>query len=257
MTRRDSWRPQAFDVLAAVGLLTRLPLDLDGARAQARGAKAAWAWPLAGAVVGLFGAASGGFALWLGVAPGAAAAIAIAAQMFVTGALHEDGLADSADGLWGGWDRERRLAIMKDSRIGTFGVLALVLVTLLRWVALAGLFAAGTPWGALAAAGALSRVPMAVLMAALPNARGSGLAHSVGRPEGAVVALSCATGLMCAFLALGPGAFGAALWVGGICLAVGLVARARIGGQTGDILGASQQISEAVVLTLIAASLRP
>ncbi|MFN7598691.1 MAG: adenosylcobinamide-GDP ribazoletransferase, partial [Cereibacter sp.] len=114
----------------------------------------------------------------------------------------------------------------------------------------------GTPWGALAAAGALSRVPMAVLMAALPNARGSGLAHSVGRPEGAVVAMSCAAGLACGFLALGFTAFSAAVWVGGVCLAVGLVARAKIGGQTGDILGASQQISEAVVLTLVAASLR-
>ncbi|MFN7597564.1 MAG: adenosylcobinamide-GDP ribazoletransferase [Cereibacter sp.] len=257
MTRRDSWRPQVFDVLAALGLLTRLPLNPDGARAQARGAAAAWAWPLAGVAVGLLGAASGGLALWLGVAPGAAAALAIAAQMVVTGALHEDGLADSADGLWGGWDTARRLAIMKDSRIGTFGVLALVLVTLLRWVALAGLFATGTPWGALAAAGALSRVPMVVLMAALPNARGSGLAHGVGRPEGTVVAMSCATGLACGFLALGPTAFSAAFWVGGVCLAVGLVARAKIGGQTGDILGASQQISEAVVLTLIAASLRP
>jgi len=255
VTRHDSWRPQVFDVLAALGLLTRLPLHLDGARAQARGAAAAWAWPLAGVSVGLFGAASGGLALWLGAAPAAAAAIAIAAQMVVTGALHEDGLADSADGLWGGWDKARRLAIMKDSRIGTYGVLALVLVTLLRWVALAGLFATGTPWGALAAAGALSRMPMAVLMAALPNARGSGLAHSVGRPEAATVAMSCAAGLACGLLAVGAPAFSAACWVAAVCLAVGLVARARIGGQTGDILGASQQLSEAVVLTLIAAPL--
>ena len=80
MTKDDSWRPQAFDVLASLGLLTRLPLDLDGARAQARGAAAAWAWPIAGAAVGLLGAAAGGLALWLGVAPSAAAAIAIAAQ---------------------------------------------------------------------------------------------------------------------------------------------------------------------------------
>ena len=113
------------------------PLQLDGARAQARVAAAAWAWPLAGMAVGLLGAAAGGLVLWLGVAPAAAAAIAIAAQIFATGALHEDGLADSADGLWGGWDKARRLAIMKDSRIGTYGVLALVLVTLLLILAVA------------------------------------------------------------------------------------------------------------------------
>ena len=255
MTKDDSRRPQAFDVLASLGLLTRLPLNLDGARAQARGAAAAWAWPIAGAVVGLLGAAAGGLALWLGVAPAAAAAFAIATQMFATGALHEDGLADSADGLWGGWDKARRLAIMKDSRIGTYGVLALVLVTLLRWVALSGLFAAGTPWAALLAAGALSRVPMTVIMAALPNARGAGLSHSVGRPGSRVAALSCAIGLACSFLVLGPLAISAALWVGLAGLALGIVARAKIGGQTGDILGASQQISEAVVLTLVAAAL--
>jgi adenosylcobinamide-GDP ribazoletransferase len=254
VTKDDSWRPQAFDVLASLGLLTRLPVALDGARAQARGAAAAWAWPFAGVAVGLLAAGAGGLALWLGVAPAAAAAIAIAAQMFVTGALHEDGLADSADGLWGGWDKARRLAIMKDSRIGTYGVLALVLVTLLRWVALAGLFDAGTPWAALIAAGALSRAPMTVLMAALPNARGAGLSHSVGRPGWDVAALSCALGLACGLVALGPLAFSAALWVGAACLAIGLVARAKIGGQTGDILGASQQISETIVLTLLAAA---
>jgi adenosylcobinamide-GDP ribazoletransferase len=256
MTKDDSWRPQAFDILASLGLLTRLPLHLDGARAQARGAAAAWAWPVAGMAVGLLGAAAGGLALWLGVAPATAAAVAMAAQMFATGALHEDGLADSADGLWGGWTKARRLEIMKDSRIGTYGVLALLLVALLRWVALAGLFAAGTPWGALIAAGALSRVPMTVLMAALPNARGAGLSHSVGRPGQAVAVLSAAVGLVCALAALGPLAISAALWVGISGLAVGLVARAKIGGQTGDSLGASQQICEVVVLTLVAAALQ-
>jgi adenosylcobinamide-GDP ribazoletransferase len=95
---------------------------------------------------------------------------------------------------------------------------------------------------------------MTVIMAALPNARGAGLSHSVGRPGSSVAALSCAMGLACSFLALGPLAISAALWVGLAGLALGLVARAKIGGQTGDILGASQQISEAVVLTLVAAA---
>ena len=255
MDKDDTWRPRPQDVPAALGLLTRLPVPVDGAAAAARGAAAAWAWPLAGAVVGLLGAAAGGLALGLGLAPGAAAALAIATQMMVTGALHEDGLADTADGLWGGWDKTRRLAIMKDSRIGTYGVLALVLVTLLRWVALAALFTAGTPLAALIAAGALSRAPMAVLMAALPNARGSGLSQSVGQPAVPTVALGVAVALVCGGLALGLPVLGMALWIGGATLVLGLVARAKIGGQTGDILGAAQQLAEVLALTLAAALL--
>ncbi len=255
MDKDDTWWPRPQDVPAALGLLTRLPVPVDGAAAAARGAAAAWAWPLAGAVVGLLGAAAGGLALGLGVAPAAAAALAIAAQMFVTGALHEDGLADTADGLWGGWDKARRLAIMKDSHIGTYGVLALVMMTLLRWVALAALFTAGTPIAALIAAGALSRAPMAVLMATLPNARGSGLSQSVGRPAVATVALGLAVALGCGGIALGVPVLGIALWIGAGTLALGLVARAKIGGQTGDILGAAQQLAEVLALTAAAALL--
>ncbi len=253
---KQSWHPVPFDLAAALGLLTRLPVPLDFARAQARGAKAAWAWPVAGLVVGAVGAVAGGLALWLGAGPGAAAALALGAQMAVTGGLHEDGLADSADGLWGGHNRARQLEIMKDSRIGTYGVLALMIVTLLRWSALAQLFEAGS-WAALLAAGALSRAPMAALMAALPNARGSGLAQSVGRPGGATVALGAALALACGLAMLGAAGLWAALWVAGIGLAVGAVARAKIGGQTGDILGAAQQLAEAAVLTVAASALSP
>lgn len=255
MTKDDTWRPESFDVLAALGLLTRLPVPLDGHRAQARGAAAAWAWPLAGVAVGVLGAGAGWLATGLGLAPAAASAIVVGTQMMVTGALHEDGLADTADGLWGGWDKPRRLAIMKDSRIGTYGVLALLIVTLLRWTALTGLFAAGTPWGALIAAGALSRATMPTLMAALPNARGTGLSQSVGRPGVATVALSLAVAAGCGMIALGLPVLWIGFWVGLTALALGLVARAKIGGQTGDILGASQQLAEAVVLTMAAAAL--
>ena len=245
----------AFDILAGVGLLTRLPAPVDPGRAAARGAAAAWAWPVAGAIVGAAGALAGSMALWLGVPLGIAAAVVLACQMVVTGALHEDGLADSADGLWGGWDKARRLAIMKDSHIGTYGVLALLIVTLMRWTALTVVLGHGAQWWVLIAAGALSRAPMAVLMAALPNARGSGLSQSVGRPGRAVagrgVLLALAVGTLCLHLGVVP----AALAVAGVCVAVALIARAKIGGQTGDILGASQQLAEVVVLACAAAHL--
>jgi adenosylcobinamide-GDP ribazoletransferase len=256
VNRTDTARLLGFDILAGFGLLTRLPIRIDGARAAARGGQAAWAWPLVGAGVGALAALAGGLALALGAAPGAAAALALATQAMVTGALHEDGLADSADGLWGGWDKARRLAIMKDSHIGTYGVLALILVTLLRWTALAALFAQGTPWAALIAAGALSRAPMAVLMAALPNARGTGLSHSVGRPDGVTASYGVALALLIGAVALGWQGLGLALLAALTAAAVALIARARIGGQTGDILGATQQLCEAVVLTSLAGSLR-
>ena len=108
--------------------------------------------------------------------------------MITTGAMHEDGLADTVDGLWGGWTRDRRLEIMKDSHIGTYGVLALIVSAGLRWSVLAGLLTLGA--GPVVAIAVLSRASMPALMAALPNARGDGLAHKVGAPPPAVLALS-------------------------------------------------------------------
>jgi adenosylcobinamide-GDP ribazoletransferase len=241
-----------FDIRAGLGLLTRLPVRVDPARAAARGGAAAWAWPLTGVVVGLIGAGAGGLAFGVGAAAPVAAALAIAAQVVVTGALHEDGLADTADGFWGGWDKARRLAIMKDSHIGTYGVLALLLVTLIRWSALTALFQTGAAWTALIVAGVLSRAPMAIVMAALPNARGSGLSQAVGRPSRGVAANGATLAAAVAVLVWGPGALGPILAAALVTMAVIRLARARIGGQTGDVLGATQQVAEATVLILLA-----
>lgn len=240
----------AFDDLAsAFALLTRLPVPAH----RPQGARSAWAWPLVGAVVGGIAASVALGAGMLGLPPGPVAALVLAVQALVTGALHEDGLADTADGLMGGRTRERRLEIMKDSRIGSFGALALVLVTLARWSALAALVGAGA-FAAIIAAAALSRAPMAALMAALPNARPSGLSHHVGRPSGGTAALACALALGVGLLSTGLGAVLMALCAAPLILALASAARARIGGQTGDILGASQQLTEAAALA-VAASL--
>jgi adenosylcobinamide-GDP ribazoletransferase len=234
-------------ILAACGLLTRLPLPPH----RPAGAEAAWVWPLVGALVGGLAGLAGWFAQGLGA--GVAAGIVLILQALLTGAMHEDGLADTADGLWGGWTRERRLEIMKDSHIGSYGVLALLLVTLVRWSALTALIAGGQ-WTAMLAAGALSRAPMAVLMAMMPNARGAGLSKSVGRPSFGTAMAALALGLGIATLTVGPAAtLGAAMLAALPCLALALLAQARIGGQTGDILGASQQLAEAAVLAALAA----
>lgn len=245
-----------IDVAAAIGLLTRLPVRVDGATASARGARAAWAYPLVGAMLGALAFGVAALALRLGTSPGIAAALALGAQFAATGAMHEDGLADSADGLWGGWTRERRLEIMKDSRIGTYGVLALILSLLLRWSALEALAGSGALAGALIAAGALSRGLMVGLWGRLPSARPAGLAAAVGQPGAAtcLLGLAVATGL--GLICLGPVATALCLFAGGIAVAgLGRTALRRIGGQTGDILGAGQQIAEIVILIALAARL--
>ena len=238
------------DLLSAFALLTRLPLPNH----RGTGAGSAWAWPLVGAVLGACGAALASGALWLGVTPGVTSVLVLALGAMLTGGLHEDGLSDTADGLFGGWTRDRRLEIMKDSRVGSYGVLALVLVTLARWSALTALLVYGDHWAALVATGAISRAPMALVMALLPNARGSGLSHATGRPAPgvAVVALGLATGL--ALAVLGWSALGPLVVAAGIMVVLSVVALRKIGGQTGDILGALQQLVEAGCLTALAAA---
>jgi adenosylcobinamide-GDP ribazoletransferase len=245
-TDHDTALLRPSDLALALGLLTRLPVRV---RDTARGARAAWAWPLAGAVLGGLAALTGGAALTLGLPAPVAALLTLGALVMLSGGLHEDGLADTADGLWGGWTQHRRLEIMRDSRIGSYGVIALVLGLGLRGVALALILGAGAWEGAAAliVAAMVSRAAMAAVMAALPHARASGLAQAQGRPPRATVLL--AAGL--ALAAAGP--FGAAglaavLAAGLAALGVAWLARARIGGQTGDILGAAQQAAEIAAL---------
>ncbi len=252
MTTRDMAQAALADLLAALGLLTRLPLPQNAS--PPRGAAAAWAWPLAGAVIGAMAAMVAGLSLALGLTSGVAAALTLAAQAMLTGAMHEDGLADTADGLWGGWDKTRRLEIMKDSHIGSYGVLALILVTLARWSALSALLASGGQFGAIIAIATLSRAPMAVLLAWLPNARGAGLSASVGKPTAKVAGVAITIAVALCLVLTGWYAVGMAMFACCTTLGLGLVARAKIGGQTGDILGASQQLAEAAALSALAAA---
>lgn len=240
------------DIRAAIGLLTRLPITVDINCTQRRGAAQAWAYPLAGlAVAGITGFVAH-LMLWLTLPVAIVAALVLAAAILITGAMHEDGLADSADGLWGGWDRARRLEIMKDSRIGTYGVLALGLSLLLRWSALVTILSAGNVWPALIIAAMLSRAAMTAVMHVLPNARAEGLAQSVGRPDRATALIAGASAII-ATLLLAPGWIGALVIVTVIAtLACVTIAKAKIGGQTGDILGATQQITEITAFVTIA-----
>ena len=239
--------PHPRDILLAAVLLTRLPLPRLPDAAFADQARAVWAYPIVGLVVGGLGA----IVLWATAGLGAeiAAGLALATMVIATGAMHEDGLADSADGLWGGQSRERRLEIMKDSQIGTYGVVALILAVGLRWTSLGQV----SPSDLIAAA-ALSRAWMPVLMIVLPHARNTGLSHSVGRPKAAMASLGVCIGTGMAGLMLGLATMAVAL-TASACVAVliGGIARLKIGGQTGDILGAVQVLTEiTILLTLVA-----
>lgn len=248
MNKRDQKLIELTDIPAALGLLTRLPIPVSQGRAVARGAAAAWAYPLAGAVIGVILAASVAVLTWAGLPVGIVAALVIAINVIITGAMHDDGLADCADGLWGGWDRARRLEIMKDSRIGVYGVLALGLSLLLRWLGVSALIAMDIYWSGLIAIAVVSRGGMVVLMAALDNARDGGLSKSMGRPSqmtaAIAVAISIGTGLLL-------GQFAMIIAAPFAVLACGLIAQAKIGGQTGDVLGTTQQITEITMLLVL------
>lgn len=239
------------DIAEALALLTRLPVTTRGTR----GAAAAWAWPFAGVAVALVAGLAGWAGLALGLTAPMAAGFAIAVQIAVTGALHEDGLADTVDGLWGGHDRARRLEIMKDSRIGSYGVIALGLALILRWSAISALFGSGWLFAPLIAAAALSRAPMAVLSATMSNARGGGLSAHVGRPSRDTAALAVALAVLAALLTVGWSMLGALIWTGLASALLASIARKKIGGQTGDILGASQQVAEIAALAALSVAL--
>lgn len=222
------------------------------------------ALPLAAAVIGACGAAAGTAALWLGLGPFVAATFAVATLVTITGVFHEDGLADTADGFWGGMTRTRRLEIMKDSRIGSYGTAALLLAVLLRVGLLTGLAErAGAPAlaAALVAGACVSRLAGLVPLSLLPAARTDGASAAVGSPSPVTLAIALAltTGIALACAGLGglPRAGAAAGMVGAAAVALGVtqISRRKIAGQTGDVAGAAQQMGEIAFYTGLLAAI--
>jgi adenosylcobinamide-GDP ribazoletransferase len=239
------------DIGDALRFFTRAPLGEAERGARLDINRIAWAAPVAGLAVGLIGV----LVLWLsgrlGLPSFMRAGLATAALVAATGALHEDGLADAADGFGGGATRSDKLEIMRDSRIGAYGALALALALILRIGALAAALDGGS-WRAAAAlllVAALSRAGALIPLALLKPARADGAGASAGRLDSAALAAAWGTGLVIA-LALGLVALGvgraliAALAGGAGALAVVALARRQIGGQTGDVAGAAQQCAE-------------
>ena len=235
------WHREWALLLAAVQALTQLPVpavyDADMLRRSVR------YMPVAGLLVGIV--AAGVFSAARAGLPGmAAAALSLAATLLLTGALHEDGLADSVDGLFGGRSREEALRIMRDSRVGAFGVLGLIVVVVAKLACLAALPGAAGP---LIAAHAASRFYAVAPPAVLPYARADGMAGALVQPDIADLAIAALCGLL-PLLLLGPRAGPALLVSAAAALSFGLYVRRRLGGYTGDVLGAMQQLTELSVL---------
>ncbi|WGF87006.1 adenosylcobinamide-GDP ribazoletransferase [Marinivivus vitaminiproducens] len=238
----------------AIAFLTRLPVPLRDDDARLSLADAADLFPLVGVLVGAVGA--GVFTLaslcHLGSLP--AGILTLAAMVMITGGLHEDGMADVADGFGGGASRERKLAIMRDSRIGTYGVLVLVLALQARLSAVAGLWQPAAVAQLLIAGSACSRAVMAVVMILLPRARRDGLATLAGTPSLARTALGLVLALLLTGVLLPPReALAAILATAATTAAIALLARQQIGGYTGDVLGAVQQAGETAFMLAVLA----
>ncbi len=244
------------DITACLVFLTRIPFGGGGLDAGRKLARSAWAFGVVGAVVGGIGAAAYAAAAGFGLAPPVAATLAVAAMVAVTGALHEDGLADTADGFGGGRDRAAKLVIMRDSRLGAFGAIALILILVLRIAVLAALAEPAVVGAVLVAAAAASRAAMVAVMTGLAPARSDGLAESSGAPGAGTAAIAVAVALVVVFAVL-PSAAATGVIAGVIAggVAMAWLARRQIGGHTGDVLGATQQVAEITALVVAAAAL--
>lgn len=244
------------DLIACVQFLSRLPIpDLIAIHDKPDFARCSRMFPITGFLIALPAVGIMIFLSILDVPPMVSAAITIIVQLAVTGALHEDGLADCVDGFGGGRTREDKLTIMKDSRVGAFGVAASVLVLILRFALLSAfletsLLAAITAY---LAAQMLSRAVQVYFWQSLPPARPDGLAGSLGAPNSHATKSALATGIIGALTLTLFGFQAASVFLGLVMTISGLIAfrtlcKKQINGHTGDTIGAIQIISEIAFL---------
>ncbi|MDB3952898.1 adenosylcobinamide-GDP ribazoletransferase [Alphaproteobacteria bacterium] len=247
------------EFLLAIGFFTRLPVPMDNETAARPLADASWSFPIAGLIVGLCGSTVITLGAGLNLPPLVLAFLAIGPMICLTGALHEDGLADCADGLWSGDNSEKRLTIMRDSRIGAFGVIALVLMLGIKATAIAHLLTAAGTWntilGILAAA-CLSRGALPCVMRSAPLASENGQAANAGKPGQQEMLVAGGISVLICLLCLGFGITVFSILIGGsLCAAFTVIAINRIGGYNGDVLGAQQQILDVATLTVASSML--
>lgn len=264
----DIWKEAVGGLSTSLAFLTRLPLpsflfrdpqsaDPDAVDAQTVD-RAVWAFPVVGLLIGVVQVLAVMALVVLGAHPWVVSVLVLAGSLMLTGALHEDGLADVADAL-GGRAREQKLSIMKDSRLGAFGVLAMVLALLLKAVLLAELAGAFNLCHAvviLIGAAVWSRGLMVVLWGVLPAASQTGLGSTGPTARRVWIALGLSVLILLALMPYGAGlVFWCALWSIVVLAGFTIFAGWQFGGATGDVCGAAQMLGEltffAVALSLI------
>ncbi len=250
----EGWRE---DTIHALAFLTRLPVSRFSEAGGPPPERSLRAHPVAGAIVGLLAGFVFMAASWLSLPALLSSVLCVATAVVVTGAFHEDALADTADGFGGGWSVEEKLEIMRDSRLGSYGAAALMLslatrIAVISAIALAGYSAVAIAL-LLAASGAFSRALAVSLLALLPPARDDGLSSAAGMPDASIMRQALMAG---AILILPAFLFGAGLisiLTAVIASAIALWAMKRLAdvqieGQTGDVAGATQQVCESAFL---------
>jgi adenosylcobinamide-GDP ribazoletransferase len=237
-------------LLAALRLLTILPVGRGMSNGRAIGLSPAF-FPLVGALTG--GVSAGTLVLASEALPvSVAAALALAAGVIITGAMHIDGLADCADGLFNAGGRERRLEIMSDPRTGAFGATAIGLSLLIKWAAISALMPTGH-WPLLIIAAMSARFAVVPVMALFRYARAQGIGSPYSKMARWTVPAALALTILGVYVfdvKAGPGMAVAALGAG---LAVAWIASRRLGGVTGDVYGAAIEIAEIAALLTAAA----
>lgn len=259
-TKTEDDRGRWAEFLVCLTFFSRLPVpkvdhDVDMSEAW-------WAAPLTGAIIGLVAALVLAFLVGLGMTPFLAAVFAVATLLVTTGALHEDGLSDVVDGFGGGATKDRKLEIMRDSRVGSYGAAAIGLSLMARVAALTTLAEAGG-WAAavsLIVSGAVSRYACVLVPRALPPAREDGLGHDIGVISSAAMtrgAIACIAMIVLGW-ALGVPLFAlvfASIATTGVALAAISLAKSQVGGYTGDVQGAVQQATEIAFLSVLVMAL--
>ena len=235
-------------------VLTRLPVYIGISPEDFSISEASRFFPVVGAAIGLLSAVVLWIASWFGFPPSLLALFALLTITLLTGALHEDGLADTFDGLGGGATRDQKLKIMRDSQIGSYGVMALLFSFGIRWAAYTEVLGLGFSHtlATLIATAAGSRSALPIIMYLIPVAREDGLSASAGKPslDRAIVALLIGFGFLLFLLGFQISIVALGISVLFVGFFVYFVAT-RIGGQTGDVLGAAQQITEITILLTI------
>ncbi|HEU6453956.1 MAG TPA: adenosylcobinamide-GDP ribazoletransferase [Roseateles sp.] len=240
-------RAQLEYFFAALRFFTRLPVPAWVGHSEAQLNRATRYFPLIGWIVGLIGAAVTWAAAWV-LPLSIAVLLGMAATLLTTGAFHEDGFADSCDGFGGGWSKEDVLRIMKDSRIGSYGAIGIGVLLLTKWNALYELD--DRVLSALVAAHPISRAAATTLIYALDYVRDEDgkskpLAVRIGGGE---LAMAWLFGLLptalLGWLLSWQLALQAVLAVVAVTVLMAAYTRRRIGGYTGDVLGATQQLAE-------------